>query len=224
MLSRVALVRTDVSEVLSASFIRVTRTGELGATLAVTSNRRMLQRNTQYFKVCKVFVILRSVRRLRVTVNVVPSSPILVTLMKEALSYSETSVLTRATRHNISEDAILLLRQSPSWDLLSSRVVTNSLMKNITLNWSNHVRQLLCNKAWSFLSQLKWSNSSQIAISLVPSSLLMHFFRDSESWKHDKLCRSPSQIYRFRADPFIWLILRRFNIKLRSESSVNASD
>jgi hypothetical protein len=36
---RVVLVRTDVSEVLSASFIRVTRIGELGTTLAVTSNR-----------------------------------------------------------------------------------------------------------------------------------------------------------------------------------------
>jgi hypothetical protein len=40
MLRRVALVRTDVSEELSASIIRVTRIGELGATLAVTSNRR----------------------------------------------------------------------------------------------------------------------------------------------------------------------------------------
>jgi hypothetical protein len=39
MLRRVALIRTDVSEELSASFIRVTRIGELGATLAVTSNR-----------------------------------------------------------------------------------------------------------------------------------------------------------------------------------------
>jgi hypothetical protein len=35
-----ALVRTDVSEELSASFIRVTRIGELGTTLAVTSNQR----------------------------------------------------------------------------------------------------------------------------------------------------------------------------------------
>jgi hypothetical protein len=33
-----ALVRTDVSEELSASFIRATRIGELGTTLAVTSN------------------------------------------------------------------------------------------------------------------------------------------------------------------------------------------
>jgi hypothetical protein len=34
MLRHVALVRTDVPEELSASFIRVTRIGELGTTLA----------------------------------------------------------------------------------------------------------------------------------------------------------------------------------------------
>jgi hypothetical protein len=45
ILRRVALVRTDVSEKLSASFIRVTRIGELGKTLAVTSNRRTLRSN-----------------------------------------------------------------------------------------------------------------------------------------------------------------------------------
>jgi hypothetical protein len=37
----------------------------------------------------------------------VPSSPILVTLTKEALSPSKTFVLARATRRNILEDAIL---------------------------------------------------------------------------------------------------------------------
>jgi hypothetical protein len=78
VLGHEAIVRTDVSEELSASFISVTRIGKLGTTLAVISNRRTLRRNT-------------SVRRLLVTAKVVPSSPILVTLMKEALSSSETS-------------------------------------------------------------------------------------------------------------------------------------
>jgi hypothetical protein len=68
MLRRVAHVRTNVSEELSASFIMVTSIGELGTTLAVTS----------------------SVRLLLVIASVVPSSPILATLMKEALSFSET--------------------------------------------------------------------------------------------------------------------------------------
>jgi hypothetical protein len=67
MLRRVGLVRTDVSEELIASIIRVTRIGELGTT---------------YIR------FLRCVFRLLVTANIVHTPPILVTLMMEAISYS----------------------------------------------------------------------------------------------------------------------------------------
>jgi hypothetical protein len=88
MLCRVVIVRTYVSEERSAPIVRVTRTGEPGTTIVVTSNRRTL-------------------RRKLATANVVPSSPILVTLMMVALSSSEMSILTRTTRRNIPEDDVL---------------------------------------------------------------------------------------------------------------------
>jgi hypothetical protein len=71
MLRRVAFLRTDVLEEPNASFIRVTRIGELGTTLAISS--------------------------------------------------SETSVLTRVTRHNILENAIL---HSHSRDNLKSYILS----------------------------------------------------------------------------------------------------
>jgi hypothetical protein len=85
MSRRMALIRTDISEEPIATIIRVTRISELGTTLA----------------------IIRSVLRLLVTANIVPNSPILITLMMEAIRFSETSVLTRATWPYISEDGIL---------------------------------------------------------------------------------------------------------------------
>jgi hypothetical protein len=47
MLRRVAILRTDVSEEHIVSIIRVTGIGALG-TLAITSNRSTLRRNTIY--------------------------------------------------------------------------------------------------------------------------------------------------------------------------------
>jgi hypothetical protein len=66
MLRRVDHVRTDTSEERIASIIMVTRIDDLGTTLAITISRSTL-------------------------LSVVPTSPILVTLMMEALRFSETS-------------------------------------------------------------------------------------------------------------------------------------
>jgi hypothetical protein len=88
-----ALVRTDVSEEYIVSIMREKIISELGTTLTVTRNR---------------IVFHRSVRLFLVTANIIASSPILVTpMMVVAQRSSETSDLTSATQHNISEEGNL---------------------------------------------------------------------------------------------------------------------
>jgi hypothetical protein len=77
-LHRVALVRTDVLEERIISIISVTKFG-----------------------------LIRSLLRLLVTANIVPNSPIFVTLMIEAIRFSESTVITIAARRNIPKDGIL---------------------------------------------------------------------------------------------------------------------
>jgi hypothetical protein len=75
--------------------------------------------------------MLRRVARVRTDVSedpsVVPSSPILVTLMKEAPGSSETSVLTRATRLYIPEDTILHSHRRENLRSYKWRVPVNTL-------------------------------------------------------------------------------------------------
>jgi hypothetical protein len=83
-LHHVTVVRTHVLEELIALIIRVTRAGEVGTMLAVTSKRSTL-----------------------VTAVVISSLPIRLILMMEVIHSSEAWVLTGATLRNILEDDIL---------------------------------------------------------------------------------------------------------------------
>jgi hypothetical protein len=145
MLRRIALIRTDVSEDLSASIIRVTRIGELGTTLAVTNNRRRLVRNTKW---C-------SVRRFLVRASVVPSSPILVTLMK-----------VPPKRLFLQEPHGITSRKTPFFfTLFSSRIATvlysqyQHVSGPIVHFWLHHnvIRDVKCYE-FCFLAQVKTMN------------------------------------------------------------------
>jgi hypothetical protein len=121
MLSRVDLVRADVSEEFGASIIRVTRIGELGTTLPVTSNRRTLRRNS-------------------------------------------TSVLIRATRCNIPDDAILLSRTTFFW---------------VKVTWSSCQEGYACH--WLWLSNM---NSTM----LTPTWMMNRTIRSMKQAGSDPIC------------------------------------
>jgi hypothetical protein len=89
MWRRVDLVRTYVSEELTASIIRVKIMSESGITLAVTTN------------------LARCLLHALVTVNFIPSSLIIFILKMRAIRSSEASILMKATRRHIPDDGIL---------------------------------------------------------------------------------------------------------------------
>jgi hypothetical protein len=129
--------------------IRVTRIVKVGTTLAVTNNK--------------------------ITLGTDVSWRILVTLVMEAIRFSETSVLTRSTRRNITEDKILdpTYSRSPYWSLsfwLShpSCYMPSSSHRALQYGDSslNNLNELHC--LWS-ASQIYLLSGSHLSANLVPN-------------------------------------------------------
>jgi hypothetical protein len=98
-----------------------------------SSNRRKMRRYTMYIvSIYNIFIAyFRGVRPLLVIANVLPNSPIFVTLMM-VLRSSETSVPTRATRRNILQDGIFHSHYRKNFKFLrNSKIFRNVFIMNM---------------------------------------------------------------------------------------------
>jgi hypothetical protein len=84
-----------------------------------------------------------------------PSSPILVTMMVEALRSSETSVLTRAIRYNIPEEGVL---HSHSFENLKSYIAGLCSRDIMCLLWGMNWVSITQKKAFFIVTAVETSN------------------------------------------------------------------
>jgi hypothetical protein len=145
MLRRVTLVRTDVSEEPSVSFIRVTRIVELGTTLAAASNWRTLRRNTSHGVTSQTtpFFIVTAVKTSNLTSAHLLRSEYLDSLVvKQVHSYWRVNIWTvwLWSKCTFTEEWISVQSGfEASVHLLKSEYLDSLVVKQVYIYWSVNI-------------------------------------------------------------------------------------